>query len=141
MPIPSSTQDNSSISCHPELWMLPVPVCSFHIVLMICVTDVLQAGVEKILAKCLLEILQKMHEDSGIKTYHISHLLCRIYIEAPGITEIQELMKFSGYSHLVSWATCISDNIYHIFFAQYQHSQCSLPWVMGPSHTSWPLQG
>ena len=91
--------------------MLPVLVHSFHIVLMICVTDLLQAGVEKILAECLLEILQKMHEDSGIKTYHIPCLPHCIYIEAPGITEIQELMKFSAYSHLVSRATCISDNI------------------------------
>ena len=83
--------------------MLPVPVHSFRIIL--------QAGMEKILAEHLLEISQKIHADCKIKTYHIPYLPCHVYIEAPRIAEIQELMKFSAYGHLVSCATCISDDI------------------------------
>jgi transcription antitermination factor NusG len=62
------------------------------------------------LAESLLEISQKTHEDCGIKTYHVSYLPRRIYIEAPGIAEIQDFMKSSAYSHLVSRATRISDD-------------------------------
>ena len=66
---------------------------------------------EKILAESLLEISRKTHEDCGIKSYHVPHLPCRIYIETPGILEIQEFMKFSTYSHLVSRAIRIFDDI------------------------------
>jgi len=66
---------------------------------------------EKTLADRLLEISQKTHEDCGIKTYHIPYLPRRIYIEAPGIVEIQEFMKFSTYGYLVSRATRILDDI------------------------------
>ena len=66
---------------------------------------------EKILGDRLLEISQKTHEDCGIKTYHIPYLPRRIYIEAPGIVEIQEFMKFSTYGYLVSRATRILDDI------------------------------
>src|SRR6202522_3828143 len=65
---------------------------------------------EKTLAESLLEIFRKMHEDRGIKTYHVPYHPRRIYIEAPGIIEIQEFMKFSAYSHLVSCATRIFDD-------------------------------
>ena len=59
---------------------------------------------EKIIAESLLEISQITHEDCGITTYHVCYLPRRIYIEAPGIVEIQEFMKFSVYGHLVSHA-------------------------------------
>ena len=65
---------------------------------------------EKVLAERLLDISQKTHEDCGIKTYHVPCLPRRIYIEAPGILEIQEFMKFSAYGHLVSRATRILDD-------------------------------
>lgn len=71
----------------------------------------LQAGIETVLAESLLEISRKTHENLGIKTYHIPFLPCRIYIEAPGVVEIQQLMKFSAYGHLVSRATRIPDDI------------------------------
>ena len=75
---------------------------------MICVTEnVLQAGMEKILAERLLEISQKIHADCEIKIYHIPYLPHHVYIEAPGTAKIQELMKFSAYGHLVSHATHI----------------------------------
>ena len=122
----SNTQGKSSILCCPELWMLPVPVHSFHIVLIICITEnVLQAGMEKILAERLLEISQKIHADCEIKTYHIPYLPHCIYIEAPGITEIQDLMKFSAYGRLVSCATCISDDINQNFL--HGTSVCDVP--------------
>ena len=66
---------------------------------------------ETILAESLLQISRKTHEDLGIKTYHIPFLPRRIYIEAPGIAEIQQVMKFSSYGHLVSRATRILDDI------------------------------
>lgn len=66
---------------------------------------------EKIIAERLLEISQKTHEDCEIKTYHVPYLPRRIYIEAPGIVEIQELMKFSAYGYLVSRAARILDDI------------------------------
>jgi hypothetical protein len=66
---------------------------------------------EKILAEGLLEISRKTHEDCGIMTYHVPYLPRRVYIEAPGIVEIQEFMKFSTYGHLVSRATRILDDI------------------------------
>lgn len=64
---------------------------------------------EKILAERLLVISQKTHEDCGIKTYHVRYLPRRIYIEAPGIVEIQEFIKYSAYGRLVSRATRILD--------------------------------
>lgn len=66
---------------------------------------------EKFIAERLLEISQKTHEDCGIRTYHVPYLPRRIYIEAPGILEIQEIMKFSVYGHLVSRAARILDDI------------------------------
>ena len=66
---------------------------------------------EKILAESLLDISRKTHEDCGIKTYHVPYHPRRIYIETPGILEIQEFMKFSAYGHLVSRATRIFDDI------------------------------
>ena len=66
---------------------------------------------EKVLAESLQEISSKTHEDCGIKTYHVPHHFRRIYIETPGILELQEIMKFSTYSHLVSRATRIFDDI------------------------------
>jgi ribosomal protein L24 len=66
---------------------------------------------EKILAESLLEISRKTHEDCGIMTYHVPHHPRRIYIETPGILEIQEFMKFSAYGHLVTHATRILDDI------------------------------
>ena len=70
---------------------------------------------ETILAESLLEISRKIYEDSGIKTYHIPFLPRRIYIEAPGIDEIQQCMKFSAYGYLVSRATRILDDIHRNF--------------------------
>jgi hypothetical protein len=75
----------------------------------------LQAGMEKILAESLLKITQKTHEDCGIMTYHVPYLPRRVYIEAPGIVEIQEFMKFSSFGHLVSRATRIFDDINRSF--------------------------
>jgi ribosomal protein L24 len=66
---------------------------------------------ESTLAETLFDISQKTHEDCAIKTYHIPYLPRRIYIEAPGIVEIQELMKYSAYGHLVSRATRILDDM------------------------------
>jgi transcription antitermination factor NusG len=66
---------------------------------------------ETILAGSLLEISQKTHGDSGIKAYHIPYLPRRIYIEAPGIAEIQEIMKCSAYGHLVSRVSRVLDDI------------------------------
>ena len=66
---------------------------------------------ESTLAETLFAISQKTHEDCAIKTYHIPYLPRRIYIEAPGIVQIQELMKSSAYGHLVSRATRILDNM------------------------------
>ena len=66
---------------------------------------------EKILAESLLEISRETHEDCGIKTYHVPYHPRRIYIETPGIVEIQEFMKFSAYGSLVSCATRIFDDI------------------------------
>jgi len=66
---------------------------------------------ETILAEGLSKISQKIHGYSAIKTYHIPFLPRRLYIEAPGIAEIQEFMKFSAYHHLVSCATRVLDDI------------------------------
>ena len=96
---------------------------------------------ENILTESLLEILQKMHKDCEINTYYVPYLPHRIYIEAPGIVEIQEFMRCSTDGHIVSRAMCILDDINCDFFAQHQRSRCSLPWVMGLNHTGWPLQG
>ena len=52
---------------------------------------------ESTLAETLFDISQKTHEDCAIKTSHIPYLPRRIYIEAPVIVKIQELMKFSAY--------------------------------------------
>jgi ribosomal protein L24 len=73
--------------------------------------NILQAGMESILAGSLLEISQKTHGDSGIKTYHIPYLPRRIYIEAPGVAEIQDIMKCSAYGHLTSRASRVLDDI------------------------------
>jgi ribosomal protein L24 len=90
--------------------MLPVPVHCFHCTHDLVTENVLQAGMEKTLAESLLEISRKTHEDRGIKIYHVPYHPRRIYIEAPGIIEIQEFMKFSAYSHLVSRVTRIFDD-------------------------------
>jgi hypothetical protein len=86
---------------------------------------------ETILAESLLKISQKMHEDCGLKTYHVPYLPRRIYIEAPGIVDIQKFMKFSAYGHLGSRATRVLDDI----------DRSSLHWIMGSNHTAWDLQG
>ena len=95
------------------------------------IANVLQAGMETVLAESLSEISQKIHGYSGIKTYHIPFLPCRLYIEAPGIAETQEFMKFSTYGHLVSRATCILDDIDHNFLhsAHVPNVPCTGPWV------------
>lgn len=85
---------------------------------------------ETILAESLLEISQKTHEDCGIKIYHIPYLPCCVYIEAAGIVEIQEFMKFSAYGHLVSYATHVLDD----FNRDFLHST-SVPDV--PRTGSW----
>lgn len=85
---------------------------------------------EKILAESLLEITRKTHEDCGIKTHHIPYLPRRVFIEAPGIVEIQEFMQFSAYGRLVSRATRILDDINRNFL----HS-ASIPDVPCPG--SW----
>lgn len=72
--------------------------------------NILQAGIEKILAVSLLEI-SKTRGDCEIQTFHNPCFPRRIYIKAPGILEIQELMKFSAYGPLVSRATRIIDDI------------------------------
>src|SRR5882762_5226840 len=85
---------------------------------------------EKTLAESLEEISRETLEDCGIKTYHVPYLPRRIYLETPGIVEIQELMKFSAYGRLVSRATRIFDGINRDFL----HGS-SIPHV--PSPGSW----
>ena len=69
-----STQDKQ-----PELWMLPVLVGFFSMLYCDCViANVLQAGMETVLAESLSEILQKIHGYSGIQTYHIPFLPRRL---------------------------------------------------------------
>ena len=85
---------------------------------------------ENILAESLVKFSKIKHKDCGINTYHVPYLPRRIYIEAPGIFEIQELMKLSAYSHLVSRATRILDDVNHDFL----HST-SVPEVPCPG--SW----
>jgi ribosomal protein L24 len=70
-----------------------------------------QAGMEKMLAGSLSELSHKMYGESGVKTYHVSYLPRRIYLEAPGIAEIQALMRFSAYGPLVSRASRVWDDI------------------------------
>jgi ribosomal protein L24 len=65
---------------------------------------------EKCLADSLQDISRQTHDDYGISTHYVPSLSRRIYIEAPGIVEIQEIMKFSTYGHLISRATRISDD-------------------------------
>lgn len=84
---------------------------------------------ERLLTERLLEV-SRTHEDLGIMTYHIPFLPRRIYIEAPGIAEIQQVMKFSAYGYLVSRATRILDDSNRFFL----HST-SAPDV--PSSGSW----
>ena len=93
--------------------------------------NVLQAGMETVLAESLSEIFQKIHGYSGIKTYHVPFLPHCLYIEAPGIAEIQEFMKFSAYGHLVSHATRILDDIDHNFLhsAHVPDVLCTRSWV------------
>lgn len=85
---------------------------------------------EKIIAERLLEISQDTHENCGIKTYHVPYLPRRIYIEAPGIAEIQEFIKFSAYGYLVSHAARVLDD----FDRNFLHST-SVPDVPCPG--SW----
>ena len=66
---------------------------------------------EKTLAESLLEISQEIYEDCGIMTYSVPYLPGRVYIEATGIAEIQNIMKFSTYGHLVSRAARILDDL------------------------------
>jgi ribosomal protein L24 len=86
---------------------------------------------ETALAESLLEISQKMHEDTRIKTYHVHYLPHRIYIEAPRFLKIQDLMKFSVYGHLVSRAACILDDINRKFLHSTSAPDvpCSGSWV------------
>ena len=70
----------------------------------------LQAGKEKILTESLLRLSQQTHAGI-IKTYHIPHLPCCIYIEAPEIAKIQELMPFSAYGSLVSRVSRVWNDI------------------------------
>ena len=65
---------------------------------------------EKSLAESLQDISRQTHDDCGILTHFVSYLPRRIYIEAPGIVEIQKIMKFSAYGHLISRATRILDD-------------------------------
>jgi transcription antitermination factor NusG len=65
---------------------------------------------ETILAESLLELSQKTDGQSGIKTYRIPYLPRRIYIEAPGLAKIHELMQFSAYGSLVSRASRVLDD-------------------------------
>jgi transcription antitermination factor NusG len=73
--------------------------------------DILQAGLEKILAVSLSQISTRHQEDYEIQTFHHPCFPRRIYIKAPGILEIQKLMKFSAYGSLASRATRIMDDI------------------------------
>jgi hypothetical protein len=66
---------------------------------------------ENILAESLLEISQKTHEDCEINIIYVPYLPRHIYIEAPGIVEIQEFMRCSAYGRLVSRTTRILDDI------------------------------
>ena len=93
--------------------------------------NILQAGMEAVLAESLFEISRKTHENLGIKTYHIPFLPRRIYIEAPGIFEIQQLMKFSAYGHFVSRATRILDDINRNFLhsTSFPDVPCPGSWV------------
>ena len=95
------------------------------------IANVLQAGMETVLAESLSEISQKIHGYSGIKIYHIFFFPRHLYIEAPGIAEIQEFMKFSAYGHLVSCATCILDDIDHNFLhsSHVPDVPCTGSWV------------
>ena len=70
---------------------------------------------EKTLAESLLEKSQKIYEDCGIMTYSVPHLPRRVYIEAPGIFEINKIMKFSAYGYLVSRVARVSDDINRSF--------------------------
>jgi ribosomal protein L24 len=84
---------------------------------------------EKILGESLLDISRKTHEDCGIKIYNVPHHPRRIYIETPGILEIQEIMKFSAYGHLVSRATRIFDDINRNFLHGTNDAPCAGSWV------------
>ena len=95
------------------------------------IANVLQTGIETVLAESLSEISQKIHGYSGIKRYHIPFLPCHLYIEAPGIAEIQEFMKFSAYGHLMSCAACILVDIDCNFLhsAHVPDVPCTRSWV------------
>jgi hypothetical protein len=86
---------------------------------------------EKMLAERLLEISIKTHEYCDIKIHNVPYLPRRIYIEAPGIAEIQELMKFSAYGRLVSRATRIFDDTNRSFLhgSTVLDVPCSGSWV------------
>ena len=70
---------------------------------------ILQAGLETVIAASLHDFSQKTHSD--IQTYHVPYLPRRVYISAPGIAEIQELLKFSAYGHLVSRASRVLEDV------------------------------
>jgi hypothetical protein len=91
--------------------------------------NVLQAGMEKILAESLLEISRETHENCGIKTYYLPYLPRRIYIEIPGIVQFQEFMKFSAYGYLVPRATRIFDDINRTFLHSIPDVPCLGSWV------------
>jgi len=76
---------------------------------MIVTENILQAGLERLIARSLDELSQKTHSD--IQIYHVSYLPRRVYCRAPGIADIRELCKFSAYGHLVSRASRVLEDI------------------------------
>ena len=101
-----------------------LPCCTHRVT-----ENILQPGIEKIFAESLLEI-SKTHGDCEIQTFHNPRFPRRIYIKAPGIVEIQELMKFSAYGRLVSRATRIMDDInFNPMLASVPDVPCPGSWV------------
>jgi ribosomal protein L24 len=70
---------------------------------------ILQAGLETVIAGSLNAFSRQ--RDSDIQTYHVPYLPRRVYIRAPGIAEIQELLKFSAYGQLVSRASRVLEDL------------------------------
>ena len=89
----------------------------------------LQTGLEKCLAESFQDISRHTHEDCGISTHYVSYFPRRIYIEAPGIVEIKQIMKFSAYSHLLSRATRILDDGIRTFLHSSNIPDLPCPWV------------